>query len=273
MSDDSTPRVPRRDFLKQAAALTGAVGLAGAATGAAAATQCTAPAAGGPGTFADTALATGSTQAATAAAAPQPVAPQPVAPFIGYVFFGPDEAAFTEALVNLLCPADAYTPNGVDCGLATFFDRELAGPFGQGKGRYLRGPWRQGPPQMGLQLPLTPAQFFSAGVQAVNAVSMQRHGVGFEQLDAVQADALLHDIEAGKVQAPVPLQDWFNALVYPLFVQGCFADPVYGGNHDKVFWKMLGYPGLPATHAQDIVRFRGKPFPGAASPKSMLDFS
>ena len=60
--------------------------------------------------------------------------------------------------------------------------------------------------------------------------------------------------------------------MYPLFVQACFSDPLYGGNYNKVFWKMLGYPGLPATHALDMVQFRGKPYPPAANPKSMLDF-
>ena len=34
-----------------------------------------------------------------------------------------------------------------------------------------------------------------------------------------------------------------RSCVYPLFQQACFADPVYGGNRDKVFWKMIGYPG------------------------------
>jgi hypothetical protein len=84
----------------------------------------------------------------------------------------------------------------------------------------------------------------------------------------------LHDLAAGKVtDARVPLTSWFNELVYPLFAQACFADPIYGGNVGKVFWKMIGYPGLPATHAQDMLDFRGKPYPDAADPKSIADFS
>jgi gluconate 2-dehydrogenase gamma chain len=267
MSEEDSSALARRDFLKRAAALTGAVGV-GAASGSAGAGLDAAPSTCGappPASAAAPPLALD----AAAAPASKPAA----APFIGYVFFGPDEAAFTESLVNILCPADQYTPNGVDCGLATFFDRQLAGAFGQGKGRYMHGPWISGPPQMGLQSPLTPAQLYSAGVQAVNAICVQRHGAAFDQLEPAQAEALLHEVESGKLEAPVPLRDWFKVIVYPLFVQSCFADPVYGGNHDKVFWKMLGYPGLPATHAQDIVRYRGKPYPGAAAPKSMLDFS
>jgi gluconate 2-dehydrogenase gamma chain len=48
---------------------------------------------------------------------------------------------------------------------------------------------------------------------------------------------------------------------------------MYGGNRDAVFWKMLGYPGLPATHTVDMVRYRGKPYPDAKHPKSIIDFS
>jgi gluconate 2-dehydrogenase gamma chain len=70
-----------------------------------------------------------------AAPAAQPAAqPAPVPP--GYESLGPAEAAFVEAMVNVMCPADALTPNGVDCGLATFIDRQLAGGFGKGERYY-----------------------------------------------------------------------------------------------------------------------------------------
>jgi hypothetical protein len=39
---------------------------------------------------------------------------------------------------------------------------------------------------------------------------------------------------------------------------------MYGGNRGKVFWKMIGYPGLPAAYGIDMVRYRGKPHPRAA---------
>jgi hypothetical protein len=37
----------------------------------------------------------------------------------------------------------------------------------------------------------------------------------------------------------VQLASWFNELVYPLFEQACFADPIYGGNVGKVFGRRL----------------------------------
>jgi gluconate 2-dehydrogenase gamma chain len=137
----------------------------------------------------------------------------------------------------------------------------------------MRGPWREGKPQLGYQLPLTPEQFFKAGLVAADAACRKRNGKAFSELDESGADRFLHEIADGKVtDERVQLASWFNELVYPLFEQACFADPVYGGNVGKVFWKAIGYPGLPAVHSQDMVDFRGKPFPGAADPKSIADF-
>lgn len=191
-----------------------------------------------------------------------------------YQILGQDEAAFVEALVNVMCPADALTPSGVDCGIATYIDRQLAGAFGQGAKRYMQGPFRVAKPELGYQLPLTPAQFFQAGIEAANRHCKQRHGKSFDQLTAADADTFLQQLADGPLDDEhVALSRWFHELVYPLFVQGCFADPIYGGNRNKVFWKMIGYPGLPAVYGRDIVDYRGKPHPGARDPKSIADFS
>ncbi len=196
------------------------------------------------------------------------------APFTGYQFLGPADATFVETMVNIMCPADQYTPNGVDCGLANYIDRQLAGAFGQGEGRYMRGPWKQGKPQLGYQLPLTPAQFFKAGLAAASEACTRKYGKSFDQLSPADANTFLQDLQANKYTDPrVPLASWFNELVYPLFAQACFADPMYGGNNNKTFWKLVGYPGLPATHTLDMVQYRGKPYPGARDPKSIVDFS
>jgi gluconate 2-dehydrogenase gamma chain len=191
-----------------------------------------------------------------------------------YLAFSPDEAAFVEALVDVMCPQDELTPRGVECGLAIFIDRQIAGAFGKGERLYLRGPWRSGRPEDGYQLPLTPEQYFKSGLRAADEACRRRHGRRFAELSGTEADSFLTELAEGRVtDAPLPLADWFNDLVYPLFTQACFADPMYGGNHDKVFWKMLGYPGLPAVNGLNMVKYRGKPFPGSRAPKSIEDFS
>jgi gluconate 2-dehydrogenase gamma chain len=40
-----------------------------------------------------------------------------------------------------------------------------------------------------------------------------------------------------------------------------FGDPIYGGNKNKAGWKLIGVPGVVATHANNIVRYKNKPFP------------
>lgn len=193
---------------------------------------------------------------------------------VGYLSFSPDEAAFVEAMVDVMCPADELTPRGVDCGLAFFIDRQLAGAFGKGERLYLRGPWRPSRPEDGYQLPLTPEQYFKVGLASANRLARERHGRNFAELPATTADLFLQAIADGKMNDErVSLEAWFNELVHPLFTQACFADPIYGGNRGKVFWKMVGYPGLPAVNGLNMVKYRGKPFPGAHSPKSIEDFS
>ena len=46
---------------------------------------------------------------------------------------------------------------------------------------------------------------------------------------------------------------------------------MYGGNRDKVGWKMLGFPGLPATYADQVDTYFNKRY--VAPPKSIADFS
>jgi gluconate 2-dehydrogenase gamma chain len=222
-------------------------------------------------------LAPGAAQAADApAVAPPRTQPLGATKKVadGYTYFGLEDAAFVEAMVDTMCPADGLTPSGTDCGLATFMDRQLAGAFGSGDRLYMTGPWHPGVPQQGYQHPLDPRSFFSAGILAAQRACRAQFGKNFEDLSVADRDRFLAAIAAGKISASrFALAEWFNELVLPLFDQACFADPIYGGNRDKVFWKLIGFPGLPAFHALDVTTYRGKPFPGAAQPKSIQDLS
>src|SRR5690606_19107473 len=141
---------------------------------------------------------------------------------LGYTSLSPDEAAFVEALVNVMCPADGYTASGVDCGLVVYIDRQLGGGFGHAERLYRGGPWKAGKPQHGFQLPLTPEQFFKLGIEAAQEACNARFGERFEALSPPDADLFLQDVSTGKVaSARVSLASWFNESLYPLFVQAC----------------------------------------------------
>jgi gluconate 2-dehydrogenase gamma chain len=217
-----------------------------------------------------TVLAGASVAATSISASAQAANPPPD----GYQYFGIEEAAFMEAVVDTMCPADQLTPSGTACGLATYIDRQLAGSFGNGARTYMDGPWQPGKPQQGYQLSLDPKSFFSAGVVAAQAACQAAMGKKFQDLSPPERDSFLLSLGEGKIDGDrVPLAQWFNELVYPLFEQACFADPIYGGNRDKVFWKMVGYPGLPAFNTLNVKEFRGRPFPGARQPQSIQDFN
>jgi hypothetical protein len=87
----------------------------------------------------------------------------------GYTFFNLAEAAFVEALVDHMVPADELSPKGTDIGINVYIDRALAGAWGKGERLYMQGPWKLGAPSQGYQLPLTPAQLCRAGIEATNA--------------------------------------------------------------------------------------------------------
>jgi gluconate 2-dehydrogenase gamma chain len=191
-----------------------------------------------------------------------------------YLSLGPKEAACLEALVDVMCPADALSPRGVDAGLHLYIDRQLAGGWGRGDRLYRQGPWKAGKPQHGYQLALTPEQYFKAGIAALVRAVHSLTGKSVEELAARELDEVLQSVVAGKLENEgFSLRAWFNDSLYPLFVQACFADPMYGGNREKVFWRAVGFPGLPAVYSRDVTEYRGGQHPGSTNPKSIADLS
>ncbi len=181
------------------------------------------------------------------------------------------EAAFFSAAYDTFVPADKLSPAGTDCGLVTFMDRQLAGAWGGGARLYRSGPFVQGKPEHGYQLPLTPREYFAAGVKAANAWTRKTYGKDFDRLSPGERDTALKAMEAGKAEfADVNAKPFFEAL-YQSAMEGFFADPIYGGNRNKVSWRMVGYPGLPATYANKALEYRGKKV--VIEPQSIADFS
>ncbi len=181
----------------------------------------------------------------------------------GYVFLMPTEAAFIEAVADHMYPGDANSPGGVDIGINIFIDRALAGSWGKGDRLYTEGPWGKGVPSQGYQLPLTPAQLFRQGIESCNQACQKKYGgMTFDQLTAAQKEEALQDMASGKMvfDNGLPSATFFDAL-YQCVVQGIFADPIYGGNKNMAGWKLVGFPGVVATHAKNIVDYKNKPFP------------
>jgi gluconate 2-dehydrogenase gamma chain len=219
--------------------------------------------------LAGTAVATGIAQSEPAAAqAPAaPAAPQPE-PLLA---LNETEHAFVVAAVDTLIPADELSPSGSDCGIATYIDRQLASAWGGGAKMYRAGPFRRGKPEQGYQLPLTPAEFFSAGIAAANEWTRKTYGRDFDRLSPDKRAEVLKAMQEGKAAFGDFSSRAFFARLLAMTMEGFFSDPIYGGNRNKAGWRMIGYPGLPATYVNLYEEYRDKPY--VVEPRSIADFS
>jgi gluconate 2-dehydrogenase gamma chain len=229
--------IPRRDFLKGAV-----VGTAALATGGPAAAQTAAPATSTP--------------------------PADVEPLLTLTA---TEHAFVVAAVDTIIPADELSPSGSACGVATFIDRQLAGAYGMGARLYRQGPFPKAKPELGYQLSLNPREFFRAGIESANAWTRKSYGKDFDRLSETDREAALKAMEDNKAPFPGFSSRMFFDALLQITMEGFFSDPIYGGNRDMAGWKMVGYPGLPATYREDIKTYFGKKYD--KPPRSIADFT
>jgi gluconate 2-dehydrogenase gamma chain len=187
----------------------------------------------------------------------------------GYQFFNANEAAFIESAVDVLIPHDDTGPGALELGVNTYIDRQMAGAYGKGYKLYLQGPYAEGTPEQGWQLPLTPSQLIRMGIAEADAYSQSSQKDFFSSLSADKQAAVLKDIEAGKAEFPsVPAKTFFNELL-ALVTEGYLGDPIYSGNKGKGAWTMIGFPGADAMYADKIEPYRNKQYEFTA--KSIQD--
>jgi gluconate 2-dehydrogenase gamma chain len=180
---------------------------------------------------------------------PQPVQPGP------WQFFTPEEATAVESLVDRLIPSDPKWPGGKDAGCAVFIDRQLAGPYGESRGLYMRPPFQDGDPQQGSQSPLTPAMRYRRSLASLARYCRATFvGKDFAELSSEQQDKLIAGLENGQVKLEDASGRGFFDLLLQNTQEGFFADPLYGGNRDMVAWKMIGFPGARYDYRDWIER-------------------
>lgn len=178
-----------------------------------------------------------------------------------YVYFTPAEAEAIEAMMARLIPKDALGPGAVEAGAAFFLDRQLAGEYGLGGRWYMQGPWAKGEATQGYQTRMTPAQLYRAALKAIDGAATSAHGKVFAKLPSDQQDAMLKQMEAGKLQLDggVDAKSFFGQLLQNT-QEGFFSDPIYGGNRDMAGWKLIGFPGARYDNTP-FVKAYGQPYP------------
>lgn len=186
----------------------------------------------------------------------------------GYRFFNAPEAAFIEAAVLRLIPPDDLGPSAIDAGVPHYIDLQLAGAWGAGERLYRSGPWHEGQPTQGYQLPFTPAELFRNAMRGIRNDLQRTRNTTFEQLAGPEQDAFLTMLQtAAREYEGVPGKVFFESLL-SMTIEGYFCDPVYGGNKDMAAWKMIGFPGAYAAY-YDLVDQYGIAFNQA--PRSLGD--
>lgn len=207
--------------------------------------------------------------AATVTAAPAALAAQAPEDQTAFAFLTPEEAAFVQAAVARLIPQDEAGPGALEAGVPNYIDKQLGGAWGAGERLYRGGPWRQGEPTQGYQLPFTPAELFRNACRALRE-DAPKGGMPFEKRPAAEQDAFLRELqESDRDLNGVPANVFFESL-WAMTVEGFLSDPVYGGNKDMVSWKMIGFPGAYATY-YDLVDQHGLDFHRA--PMSLAEDS
>jgi gluconate 2-dehydrogenase gamma chain len=172
-----------------------------------------------------------------------------------YLFFNKVEAAFIEASVARLIPADEKWGGAVEAGVPNYIDKQLGGSWGAGERLYRSGPWQAGTKTQGYQLPYTPAELFRTALRAIDK-DLNDKKTPFAKMSTADQDTYLKSLETGDHDlGGVPGKVFFSSLLQ-MTVEGFFSDPVYGGNKDMISWKMIGFPGAYGSYF-DIVEKHG----------------
>jgi gluconate 2-dehydrogenase gamma chain len=180
-----------------------------------------------------------------------------------YGFLTQPEVRFLEAALERLIPADELGPGAKEADVAYYIDRQLCSAWGTHGRNYRSGPWLEGTPQQGYQSRLTPQEVYRAGVRETNQHCSAKYGKNFEFLSAEQRDEVLHALEEDAIELPSVSSKLFFDLLWRNTEEGFFADPLYGGNRDKIGWKLLGFPGVSSgdynAHLDNPAIYRAEP--------------
>ncbi|MEH7249487.1 gluconate 2-dehydrogenase subunit 3 family protein [Neobacillus niacini] len=150
------------------------------------------------------------------------------------------------AATEVIFPEDENGPGAIGLGAAFYIDKQLASPWGQNVDDYRRGPFKDG------KIPLLRRDIYLQGIRKINDVSKTRYEKAFHQLKEEEQIQILQEFESGKIEMVHASSAEFFALLKQTTIEGCFCDPLYGGNKNLGGWKMKEFPGAYMTHVDVI---------------------
>lgn len=159
----------------------------------------------------------------------------------------PLEADTAGAVFERIFPEDESGPGASEIGALTYLDHALAGALAGHRETY------------------------RIGLAALNAAAGGRHAKPFASLTADQQDELLGLLQDGDLPEFRSLDGpAFFGLVRAHCQEGLFADPLYGGNRDKLGWRVLGHPGVWLENSAEE-NLSDKPVDKGGVIKSLVD--
>ena len=144
-------------------------------------------------------------------------------PAFALLALNPHQARTAAAVFERLFPADEHGPGATEIGVLAYLDRALAGPDADH------------------------LETYRLGLAALDRAGRERWGGGFADGTSDAQDALLAALEREELPAHLfraPTQGTFFDLLRSHLQEGLFADPIHGGNKDKLGWRVLGHPGV-----------------------------
>ncbi len=145
----------------------------------------------------------------------------------GLQFFTADEAAVVDAVTGRLIPGDAERPGARQARAVIYIDRVVAGYFSS------------------LQT------LYREGLETIDRLANALFGSGFAILPEARQDEILRICEdAGHPKGSERLAQFF-AVIREHTLEGMFGDPIHGGNHGAVGWKLIGFPGAQWAYSPE----------------------
>ena len=144
------------------------------------------------------------------------------------ITLNPYQARTAAAIFERLFPADENGPGATEIGVVTYVDLALAGTYRD------------------------KTEAYKLGLGALDRIARQRYHASFADCSAEQQDMLIGELENGTLpDFHVPNQQEFFGMLRNHLQEGLFADPVHGGNRNKLGWKFLGHPGIWLEHSAE----------------------
>lgn len=143
-------------------------------------------------------------------------------------------------------PEDELGPGAIALGVPYYIDKQLASPWAIHADDYRKKPLLPG------ETPLNRNQIMLDGIRKIQEVSEKDYGSDFIKLEEEQKIGILAKFEAGEVEMKGVTSREFFSLLRSLTIEGCYCDPLYGGNKNMDGWRMKEFPGAQMAYIQYV---------------------